>query len=138
MGLIIAIGLGVGLMIFFFMYMTSDSVISSIIIAIIIAIGIIIFLWVGNEHCINNTTTTTEVVQMEVVKLDLVKNDTHNGKYEELEYYISITNGTDSFIKAITQEEYVTYNIGDIVNVEVTTTSYDGRTKKTATIKGGI
>jgi hypothetical protein len=96
--------------------------------------------WGVNEIDDKHTTTSVETIQMEIVKLDLTETYSR-GLGTQTNYHMSVANGSEEmcFIFNITSNEYVKYNIGDLVEVEVTTTTNNMHktTHQTANLKGG-
>lgn len=103
---------------------------------IVVITGLISFglLFGANALNENVSVTTTEVVQMEVVKLDLT--EMGSGGITTKHYYMSVTGSAGkNFILDITPEEYVEHNIGDIVEVKITTKTTFGETTQYGELK---
>ena len=97
---------------------------------VLVAIAITVGAGIG-VHQIEkkNTTVETEVVQMEIVKLDL--SAVRAGGRTIKQYAASVSNGAYHFVVEINEEEYVTYKEGDKVEVKITTTNkFDTVTQK--------
>lgn len=90
---------------------------------VILVAGVLLFASMYGEAKIaeNNTTTETEIVQMEVNKCDITQ-----GEYKT-EYHITVGN---KHIIRVTAEEYAEINVGDMVEIEVVTKTVFGEAKK--------
>lgn len=72
-----------------------------------------------------NTTITTEVVAMEVTKLDITS--TGDNGYVRKICYVTVS---DEYIVEVNPEQYVKLNIGDIVDVEIVVKTVFGEKSK--------
>lgn len=80
-----------------------------------------------------NTTTNTDVVQMEITKCDLTTIRSENGIIQQNCY---ITAG-DKYLVEVSAEKYAQLNVGDMVMIEITTKTKFGEVQKpTMCIKG--
>lgn len=72
------------------------------------------------------TTVQTEEAEMVVQKTDIAQEKGY------LSYYVSASNGVDSFVLKVCSSDYVKIDIGDPVLVRITTKTTLGHTTRTA------
>ena len=73
-----------------------------------------------------NTTINVDTVQMEVTKCDITSVN-YNGVIQQ-KYYVTVG---DKHIVNVNAEEYAELNVGDVVTVEIITTTKFGEVQKT-------
>lgn len=80
-----------------------------------------------------NTTINTDIVEIEITKIDITSVSLSNGNTQQKCY---ITVG-DRYLVSVLPEEYANLNIGDIVTVEITNITKFGEAQKPiVTLKG--
>lgn len=83
--------------------------------------------WWGTARIEKAHTT----VQVEEVEMVVQKTDIAQGK-NSLSYYVSASNGVDSFVLKVCSSDYVKVKVGNSVIVRITTKTTLGHTTRTA------
>lgn len=78
-----------------------------------------------------NTTTQTQVVEMEITKCDMTSVKAASGMVRD-NFYITAGN---KYVIQVSAKDYAALNVGDVVSVEIETKTTFGETMETASLK---